>query len=89
MADDFGGDTAHDGTIGHILGDDCAGGNDRVVADGYAGVDDRAATNPNVIPDRDGLPEFLTRSAHIGIDRVGCRQDAHPRANQTIDLLHE
>ena len=64
--------TPYDCIGGHVSGDHRTGANDGVVADSHSRVDDCTRSEPNIVPDGNGLAEFLPRASLARIDWMAC-----------------
>ena len=84
MADGFCGVAADDGIGGHIFSDDSTWSDDRIVADGDAGIDDGAAADPDIVADGDRLAEFFAGIADRRIERMAGRVDMNTGGNHAI-----
>lgn len=79
--DDFCGNAADQGVVGHVLRDHGAGCHHYVVADGHAGQDGDVAADPHVIVDAHGLGQGVIFPAALGRKRVPDGGDQRVRAN--------
>ena len=61
-----------DDVAGDVFDYDRTGGDDHVVSDRYARIDNHAASHPDVVADGDGLGIFKIKTAHVCIDRMTC-----------------
>lgn len=68
--DDLGGIAADHHVIRHVLCDHGTGGDDDVVPDGDAGIDDGTSADPDVVTDGDGFAGLDAAVPLMGIDRV-------------------
>lgn len=60
------------------------GADDGIVPDRYAGADDATASQPDVVPNRDGFSSFETASPNVGIERMQCCVNVHSRPDLSI-----
>lgn len=65
-----------------VVCDHAAGADHRPVPNAHAGQDDRAAAEPDIIPDPDRLAELEPLAALCGAQRVACCIDVNGRAAQ-------
>ena len=69
---------ADDGTGRYVFGDYRAGRNDRIIANGHAGIDHCPTPNPHIVANSYRLAVFLAAITRIGVQRMsgGINMDA-------------
>lgn len=84
LANDAGGVAGDDGVGGDIFGDDGAGPDDGIVADGEAGEDGGVAADPDVVVDGDWFGNFPAVGAAEGVEVVGGGVDLDGGAHHDV-----
>ena len=74
----------HDDIVRDVLGDDCTGGDDSVITDGYAGVESRPPTDPDVVANSDWFAVFEAFDSLGCVDRMGRGVDVDTRADLAV-----